>query len=192
MSNYKKYSDFELTVKLREGDMHAYTEIYNRFKKPLFAFLWKRLPNKEEVLDIIQDVFLNLWLKRAEISFKSSLSAYMFTSVRNRLLDRIAHENVKQKYIDSFKDFITAFDASTDFLVRSNEMSKKIKEELLKLPPRTREVFELSRLSHLTRKEIALKLNISEETVKNHIHKALRILRLTLKSFLIFIFLNFL
>lgn len=189
MKKYRKSSDLELTIKLKEGNHYAYTEIYNRFKLPLYSFLWKRLGDKDEVLDILHEVFLTIWEKRAEINYNSSLSGYLFSAVRNKLLDRIAHEKVKQRYIDSFYDFINNTHIPADHLVRSNELSYYIEKEIIKLPPKTREVFELSRKSNLSRKEIADKLGISENTVKSHMHQALKILKLKLGSFLFLLFL---
>lgn len=177
-----------MTIKLRKGDHYAYTEIYKRYKLPLYSYLWKRLGDKEEVLDILHEVFLKIWEKRVEIDYTSSLSGYLFSSVRNKLLDHITHTKVKQRYIDSFYDFVNESPISADHLVRSNELSSYIEKEINKLPPKTREVFELSRKSNLSRKEIAHKLGISENTVKSHMHQALKTLKLKLGSLLFLIF----
>ncbi|HMR18344.1 MAG TPA: RNA polymerase sigma-70 factor [Sphingobacterium sp.] len=189
MGKYSTYSDLELVAKLRKGDQYAYTEIYNRFKVPLYTFLWKRLNDKEIVRDILHDLFLAIWEKRDSINYETSLSGYLFSSVRNKLLDQIAHEKVQQKYIDSFHSFINMTDVSTDHLVRSKELSARIAQEIAGLPPKTREVFELSRVSNLSRKEIAEQLGVSEQTVKSHMFNALKTLKLKLGSFLILLFL---
>lgn len=190
MEQYREYSDLELVANLRNGDQYAYTEIYNRFRIPLYTFLWKRLNNKETVRDILQDVFLTVWEKRMQINYETSLSGYLFSAVRNKLLDLITHEKVKQKYIDSFYSFINMTDVSTDYLVRSKELSARIAKEIAELPPKTREVFELSRMSHLNRKEIANRLGISEQTVKSHMFNALKTLKLKLGPFLFLLFLQ--
>lgn len=179
----------ELIAKLRESDQAAYTQIYHRLKLPLYAFLWKRTNDRELVTDILQDIFLAIWEKREQISYETSLSGYLFSAARNKLLDSIAHEKVKQRYIDSFYDFIHAADASADDLIRTKEMSSLIAKEISALPPKTREVFELSREYNLSRKEIAQQLGISEQTVKSHMFQALKTLKLKLGSFLFLFFL---
>lgn len=189
MDKYNTYSDLELVAKLRKGDEAAYTEIYHRFKRRLYIFLWQRTHDKELVIDILHDVFLSIWEKRAQINYESSLSGYLFSAVRNRLLDAIAHEKVKKRYIDSFYDFVHVADLSADNLVRSKEMSTIIAKEISALPPKTRQVFELSRQSNLSRKEIALQLGISEQTVKSHMFSALKTLKLKLGSFILLLFL---
>lgn len=189
MDKYNTYSDLELVAELRKGDQSAYTEIYHRFKIPLYTFLWRRTQDTELVTDILHDVFLAIWEKREQISYDISLSGYLFSAVRNKLLDIIAHNKVKQRYIDSFYDFIQITDISADDLVRSKEMSALIAKEISALPPKTREVFELSRISNLSRKEIALQLGVSEQTVKSHMFNALKTLKLRLGSFLFLFFL---
>lgn len=179
----------DLLIKLREGSQSAYTEVYNRFKLPLYTFLWERTHDREIVRDILHDVFLTIWEKRADIQYETSLSGYLFSSVKNRLLDCIARDKVKQRYIDSFYSYINATENTTDHLIRTKELSTRIAEEIADLPPKTREVFELSRTSHLSRKEIASKLGVSEETVKSHMYQALKTLKLKLGHLLHFIFL---
>lgn len=189
LDKFSTYSDLELVVELRKGDQSAYTEIYHRFKIPLYTFLWRRTQDKEVITDILHDVFLTIWEKREQISYETSLSGYLFSAVRNKLLDTIAHEKVKQRYIDSFYDFMHTADISADDLVRSKEMSQLIATEISALPPKTREVFELSRQYNLSRKEIAQQLGISEQTVKSHMFNALKTLKLKLGSFLFLFFL---
>jgi len=189
LNKYGTYSDLELVTELQKGDQAAYTEIYHRFKIPLYTFLWHRTHDKELVTDILHDVFLTIWEKREQIRYDVSLSGYLFSAVRNNLLDIIAHEKVKQRYIDSFYDFMHTADSSADDLVRSKEMSQLIATEISTLPPKTREVFELSRQYNLSRKEIAQQLGISEQTVKSHMFNALKTLRLKLGSFLFLFFL---
>lgn len=188
MKKYSEYSDKELVTMLQSGDQLAYTEIYDRFKTPLYRFLWQRIPEKEIIYDILHDLFLAVWEKRDQITYSSSLSGYLFTSVRNRLLDLIAHDKVKQKYIDSFYSFINLSEVSSDHLIRTKELSERIDQVIANLPPRTREVFELSRISNMSRKEIASKLDISEQTVKSHLFNALKTLKLELGGFLLLLF----
>lgn len=84
-------------------------------------------------------------------------------------------------YIDSFAKYLSnVSQKGTDFLVRHNDLQTFIEKEIENLNPRTKQVFNLSRNSHLTRKEIAQHLDISEETVKSHMHGALKVLKLKL------------
>ncbi|MNT58358.1 RNA polymerase sigma factor [compost metagenome] len=101
--------------------------------------------------------------------------------MRNRIINLIAHQKIATKYIDSFQEFIQN-NNTTDHLIRHNELATFIENEIANLHPRMRMVFELSRKANLTRKEIAGELAISEETVKSHMHGALKILKMKLEA----------
>ncbi len=173
-------SDHELVVLLKTGDEAAFTEIYNRYKGILYQHAYKRLHNQEEVDDIIHDLFTTLWIKRESLVFKTNLSGYLYTAVRNRIFDYISHQQIESAYITDLERFIEQGIAITDHRVRLNMLRQVIENEIACLPDKMREIFELSRKSQLSNKEIAKKLNISEKTVKNQVNNALKILRVRL------------
>ncbi len=182
-------SDLELVNRLRDGDTSAYTEIYERYSGPLYLFVLKRWEDRDGAKDLVHDFFLKLWEKREELEISSNLTAYLFTAVRHAMLNQISHEKVKTRYIDSFLSFLdTVEPKGTDYLMREKEMKVIIEREIDNLNPRMREVFELSRKENLSRKEIAEALGISEETVKNHMHKALKTLKRNLGVLFIYLF----
>ncbi|WP_183557817.1 RNA polymerase sigma-70 factor [Mucilaginibacter sp. SP1R1] len=191
MAALKVLSDQELLDLLRSGDRAAYTEIYTRYKFILHHHAWNKVRNKEEAQDILQEVFTNLWLKRETIRIDSNLSGYLYSAVRNRILDYFAHHEVKVKYVNSVKPILN-LDVATDHRVRENQLKTLIELEIAELPPRTRKVFEMSRNQHLTHREIAEQLGTSEETVKKQMSYALRVLRVKLGIFVyLFILLHY-
>ena len=191
MSVYHTYDEERLIELLRSGDQLAYTEIYNRYKFILHSHAWNKVRNKEEAQDVLQEVFTNLWLKRETLRADTNLSGYLYSAVRNRILDYFAHNQVKLKYVNNIKPDLIQ-DVPTDHRIRENQLKALIEKEIAELPPRTREVFELSRNQHLTYREIAERLGTSEETVKKQVAGALRVLRLKLGIFIyLFILLNY-
>ena len=178
MPEYKKISDSELLQLLKESDHSAYNEIYHRYFYLTYVHAYKKLRDEEQAKDIVQDVFATLWFKRDFNLPKSNLAGYLFTAVRNKIFDLFAHEHVKTKYIDSLKDYLSRNASSpTDHRVRENELKAYIEKEIQALPPKMRQVFEMSRNEYLTHKEIADRLNTSENNVTTQISNALRILR---------------
>ncbi|MBO9675742.1 MAG: RNA polymerase sigma-70 factor [Sphingobacteriaceae bacterium] len=177
MRGYGSYSDSELAFLLTQGDELAFTEIYNRFYGLLFIHASKRLSDDEEAKDVLHQLFESLWLKRLQVAPDGNLSAYLYTAVRNRVLDVFAHQKVESKYTESLQDFIDQDHVSTDYLVREKQMARLIEQEIDALPPKMREIFILSRKEHKSHKEIALELGLSELTVKTQVKKALRILK---------------
>jgi RNA polymerase sigma-70 factor (ECF subfamily) len=177
MSNWSKLSDMELVALLKEGDQYAYTEIYQRYKTLLYVFALKRLEGADESKDLIHELFLALWARRAELVITGSLSSYLYTAVRNRIIDLVARREVSDRYIQSFQHYIDKGENNTDHLVRHKELLALIENEIAALPPKMRQVFELSRKTNCTRKEIAERLGLSEQTVKSHMQHALKLLR---------------
>jgi len=189
MADYSTYKDEKLVSLLQKGDRTAYTEIYNRYHGPLYIFVYNRIKDREEAKDIIHELFLRLWTEHLQLHVTASLSAYLYTATRNRILNTIAHKQVANRYIDSFLFYIDQVDhQSADHLARQNDLQTFIQQEIENLQPRMREVFELSRNTNLSRKEIAQKLGVSEQTVKSHMHNALKILKARLGDLFFLVF----
>lgn len=180
MANYSNLSDAELFDLFKSGDHAAYKEVYNRYYAALYIHAFKRLQEREECRDIIQELFTNLWIKREEMELSGQLSGYLYTSVRNRIFDLLARKKLKSAYVSSIQEFAKTNPVTTDHRIRQNQLAAIIEQEILALPPRTREIFELSRKGHFTHKEIAEKLDISEQTVKTTVNNALKVLRVKL------------
>lgn len=183
MIDYSKYSDQELLVLLGKNDAAALAEIHNRYYPILYAHAYKRLPEREEVRDILQELFIYLWNTRNTITFTGHLSGYLYTSVRNRILNVYKHKKVRSGYITSFQEFLVQSEPIADEMLREKELVALIEREVSALPTQMRIIFELSRNQHLSHQEIADKLNISPLTVRKQVNNSLRILRVKLGSY---------
>lgn len=177
MHDYQGYSDSELLTHIAADDELAFAEVYRRYKGVLFLHARKILGNDEEAKDVLQELFTTLWIKKNSISLKSSLSAYLYAAVRNRIFDMISHRKIEEKYIASLAAFIEKGEYVTDQQLLEQELKEAIEKEVALLPPKMREVFELSRNQELSYKEIADQLHISDKTVKKQVNNALHILR---------------
>jgi RNA polymerase sigma-70 factor (family 1) len=182
-------SDTELVDLLQSGDQFAYTQIYDRYQGLLYIYACKITKDEIEAEDIVQEVFFYLWDKRNTIIFNTSLSAYLYSAVRYKFFNLLDHKKVRSNYIDSFKEFIENGSIEADYAIREKELTALIEKEISLLPPKMREIFELSRKAQLSHKEIAEKLNISEKTVKNQVNNALKQLRVKLGMFTFLVFL---
>ncbi len=177
MNPHSKLPDSELCDLFKSGSHAAYKEIYTRYHAALYIHAFKRLQDREECRDIIQELFTSLWVNREETTFNGPLSGYLYTSVRNRIFDLLARKKLKSSYVNSIQQFEATYTVTADHLIRQNQLAIIIDQEIQGLPPRTREIFELSRKGYLSHKEIAEKLEISEQTVKTTVNNALKILR---------------
>ncbi|MBB6107604.1 RNA polymerase sigma-70 factor, ECF subfamily [Mucilaginibacter lappiensis] len=190
MSVYIDLNDFDLVALIKEDDHGAYREIYHRYTGILYTHAYSKLQDREEAKDVVQDVFSSLWSKRATIEFQVNISGYLYTSLRNKILNIIAHKKIESDYADSLQAFLDHGKADTDYLTRTNQLQAIVENEVANMPPKMREIFELSRKKHFSRREIALELGISEKTVKNQINNALKVLRVKLGilNYLLFLF----
>jgi len=177
MSEYGQLSDSQLTNLLPGEDEHAFREIYNRYNGLLFIYAYRKLQDKEEAKDIVQEVFTHLWRTRNELTIQSTLTGYLYKSVLNKILNTFRHKEFTKQYVESVQQVIIAGSDSADYLIREKEIAALIETEIAALPSRMREVFELRRKEYLSNKQISERLNLSEHTVATQIKKALRVIR---------------
>ncbi len=142
--------------------------------------------NRNSVEDLVQDFFVYLWVEAPRIKIKSSLKSYLFTAIKNRCLDYQKHHKITEKYRTFLLFSSDNEEDSTEQYFAETELRHAIQTSLIKLPPRCREIFELSRLNGLSNQEIADKLDISKRTVELQISNSLKILRKELAEFLPF------
>lgn len=190
MQLLETYPDEVLLTLLKDGNEKAFSTIYDRFSMLLFIYACRICKDENVAEDITQEIFIYLWDKRHSLEVKSSLSAYLYSSVRYKFLDLVDKQKVRSDYINTFKKFIDVGNYSTDDYINEKELKGLIEKEIAQLPSKMQEVFSLSRDHGLSHKEIAAYLSISEKTVKNQVTNALRILKgkLNNRSFIFLLF----
>ena len=188
MAEHQKTLDQELLIRLKNGSHSAYTEIYNRYFYLMFSFAYKKLNDEDLAKDFVQELFINLWNKRATLSETGKLSSYLYISIRSRMLDYFTHQKVENKYLDFLKSYQHTKYEKTDHLVREKELADYIDKQIQSLPKKMRQVFELSRKEHFSHAEIAEQLDITENNVSQHLSNALKIFRVKFGKMLTLIF----
>lgn len=188
MTDYTNLSDLELLILLKEGNELAFSGLYNRYKQALYFHANRSLRDHDEARDMVQEIFTAIWTKRETLVIPKSVDAYLYGSIRNRILNFIAHQKVVSKYTDSIDTFLEQGKSSTDEIVREKELNNILMREIALLPEKMRVVFELSRNQELSYKQIAEKLNISDQSAKKQVLRAIKILRLKIKLNLFFTF----
>ena len=183
-------TDEELIKLLQLGDQHAFEALYRRYWRKLYQLAYRKLRNRELAEELVQELFMSLWLKREKLKLHSSVAAYLGMAVRYMIIKFFQKERVHHQYEQSTPPPIQ-FANTTEDDVHLHDLQVMIEDGINKLPQKCREVFLLSRHENLSQKEISIQLNISEKTVENHIGKALRLIRLSLKDFIPFVYLLF-
>lgn len=189
MKKFCDHTDIQLVELFGVGDIGAFEEIYNRYWLKLYAAAYKRLKEREIAKEIVQEFFTSFWINREHVKIRTSLQGYLFTSIKYLVLNHKRAEAVRNSYAEILLMVGNSFDNSTEENYYYKELLERVETEVNLLPPKCRNVFELSRKQYKTNKEIAELMGISEKTVENHLTKALRYLRVNLNSLLLLTFL---
>lgn len=182
MSTYRLNSDEQLVALMHFGDEQALGELHGRYYGLLYRHALRRLDDREEVRDLLQDLFVYLWNNRETLKFNSSVRSYLYTATRNRILNIYKHRQVRSDYLESLREFISEGTFVIEENLRSKELIALVEKEVAKLPSQMKLIFEMSRNQDLSHKEIAEILNISPLTVKKQVQNSLRILKVKLGS----------
>lgn len=164
-------------------DKAAFDELYHRYWEPLYMAAYARLQNEADAKDCLQEVFVALWHKRKEIVIREKLDAYLFISLKYRVLNHLRSHHNYQKHLDAFADFPLPFLPSADAHLSLTEMQELIADTIADMPDKMKAVYLLSRRDGLSVQETATQLGISQQTVKNQLTTALKRLRDRLRSY---------
>lgn len=166
--------DDELMNRLKNDDRRSFDVIYTKYWSKLYISAYNILRNREISEDIIQEIFVALWLKRST-SRIDNLNNYLFTAVRFQVLKSIRDRKGRADLFEEIEQLDTSSDIEK--ILFEKELSQRLDENIALLPEKCREIFILSRKKHLSVKEIAEQLHISPKTIENQIGIALRRLR---------------
>lgn len=173
-----------LILGLKSNDKIVFDYIFNHYYSGLCTYSLRYIPDKAVVEDLVQDLFVSLWIRSGQLTIDTSLRSYLFISAKNRCLDYLKHNKVREKFnLRSLANPEEPDDTNYNRYVEL-ELRAAFQAALEKLPPRCREIFELSRFGGLKNQEIAEKLTISRRTTENQISLAMKLLRTELKDFL--------
>jgi RNA polymerase sigma-70 factor (ECF subfamily) len=175
-------SDNELVDLLKSGNDAAFTIIYNRYWRLIYTHVYKILRDEDEAKDILQDVFSGLWIKAEQIPNQLNFAGYLYTIARNKVLNAIRHDKFRNDYLSALASYANEASEATMQYLDERDLIAAIEKEIAALPPRMRQVFEMSRKEYLSYKEIGKLLGTSGETVKKQVNKSLKIIRSNLKE----------
>jgi len=183
-------NDAELLQLLRKGDQAAFEEIYNCYRTKLYRAALSKVRTDENAMEIVQDVFLDLWLRREQV-FINDLERYLFSAIKYKVLDFFKKEFQRQLYVQSVHQNHTDGSSDTEEVLAYNELSESISHCIEQLPEKTKVIFELNRIQCQSADEISSALDIPLRTVEYHITQGLKSLRFHLKDFILILFILF-
>ncbi|PYF76639.1 RNA polymerase sigma factor [Pedobacter nutrimenti] len=182
----KRSTDNHLMELIRKNDHRAFTLLVDRYWEDLYGHIRIKIREKDDAKDLVQDIFLGLWKNREQVSCnqQGSIAPYLFGAARYAVISYFSRCGVLVPAAQSltvFQEPVSAFYSDEPYLLK--ELQSQIEHEVDSLPDRLKIPYRLSREQQLSIKEIASRLSLSEQTVKNNISAVLAKLRARLGQY---------
>lgn len=173
------FEDEYCLLKIKEGDEHFFNLLFGKYRNQLFGYLYKVTKSKELAEEIVLDVFLKLWHGREAVTEIQNFEAFIYKVAHNKAIDFFRAAKRSQVLQQALWEAITeapAADTADNQLIFKNT-DALIKEAINQLSPQRKKVFELRHYEDLSYAEIAATLNLSSNTVRNHLAASLQFIR---------------
>ena len=164
-------------------DGQSFETVFRQFYPGLRGYALKLLSDEALADEAVQEVFMKIWQKKAELNIQTSVKSYLFRAVHNHCLNMIKSQKIKEGHHQHIADITPQADLTDS--METMEAKERIYGAIARLPDQCARIFRMSRFEGLKYKEIAQKLSISPKTVEVQMGKALKRLREDLKDFLV-------
>ena len=172
-------------IPLHTGDEKAFQDLYDQFAEPVYRYIFSRIRHKSISEEIVQEIFVSLWLRRETLEVTTSIESYLFGAAKYQILNHIRSESVRKKYAADFSLYLSEqTENSAETILALEDLETTIEQRISELPQKCQVAFRMSRMEHASIKAISKHMNISNRTVENYISRALKHLRTSLRGFL--------
>ena len=176
-ANFNTKEDDELLSLLYKGSEDAFSVIFNRYNKLLYALAYNYLKSDDSAKNAVQTVFMKLWESRSVLNISINLRNYLYTMLKNHVLNEIRDNNLAIEKNYEIAQAMIENEDDTFAKLADKDMIQKLYEAIDKLPQRKRMICRLKLQGDLSNQEIADKMHLSVPTVKTHYNQAIKILR---------------
>jgi len=185
------HTEKELVKKLQEGDSFAFEVLFYKYRNKVKGFAVKLVPAQVDPEEIVQEVFVRVWLKKEMINPEKEFQSYLFSITKHLVLDHLKSAVNRKLYFvgEHFQQDLLIDEGVENSFAEDTEV--KLQKLIAEIPERRREIFRLSRFEGMSYKQIAERLNISENTVDSQIRNALNFLRKEFRKMVVLGFLFF-
>jgi RNA polymerase sigma-70 factor (ECF subfamily) len=177
MNGLELRSDTELMLEIKAGNMLAFDVLYRKYSIRLYKFAFSLVKVQEDAENIVQDVFMKLWLNRDKVDKAASVRYFVFSIAYHSSISLIRKKIMESKFTDYLLTCQESFQEPATLLAEYNELDEKLNKVIDSLPARQKEVYRLHRIEGLKYAEIAVRLDISENTIENHMSRAIKTIR---------------
>jgi RNA polymerase sigma-70 factor (ECF subfamily) len=170
---------------LKSGNTKVFETLFKQWYAPLCRYANSMLHDEEEAEDIAQKTFCKLWDTHEKLEIHTSVKSYLYKMVHNACLNIIKQRQIQSEHHEQIACCSVSVENNVEHSIAFKELSRQIEVAIAALPERCREAFLLSRMQHLSYVQIAQEMQISPNTVETQIVKALKMLRISLRDFLL-------
>ena len=171
------WNEKDTLTAFKAGNEAAFRIVFDQNFRKLYAFCFKLLKNKELAEEVVNDALMNVWINRDRINEEFPIAPYLYTITRRLSLNALRQIATTQKAIDNLWLEMEKVSNDTEESILLSDLQRFTEAALVTLPPQQQVIFRMSRFEGLNYDEIAEKLNISRNTVKNHLVAALKTLK---------------
>lgn len=161
--------DRDLFTAIASGDEQAFREIFHAYNKVLFPFVLSLIKVESDAREVMQNVFLKLWLNREKLPDIENPGGWLHTLASNACYDHLRRQATYELHLHKAHSMQALHDDHTVLQLEARDVKKAIQEAIQQLPLKRREIFQLAKVEGLSRREIAERLKISENTVRNQL-----------------------
>ena len=169
--------EIKLLDLIRNGNPKAFERLFKLYYATLCSYLRTIIQEREIIEEIVQDVFVNIWENRNNLSPKGNLKSYLFKAVRNRAINHYKHITVKLNSAEELRLIYFSESSDVEKQFDSQEINKLISRSVALLPEKCREIFTLIKFNGLSYQETADILNLSVKTIETQMGRALKRLK---------------
>ncbi|GGH59402.1 RNA polymerase sigma-70 factor (ECF subfamily) [Filimonas zeae] len=177
-----KPADSDLWLQVKQGNGPAFKNLFNQYWEKLYVYAHNRLKSEADAQDVVQNVMIGLWTRRATVTIETTLAAYLHAAVQYEVLRHLARvSRMAERKTELEATILPEFIGYIDPL-HLKELQALAEDEISRLPEKMQQVYRLHQQENLSVKEIAQLLNTSEQTVRNQLNTSYQKLRKHLKE----------
>lgn len=179
--NLSELSDEELFLRIQEENTMAFDVLFNRYWERLYRAAFARLNNTDDAQDVVQEVLIRLWNKREKTQIKTTLENYLQGAIRLQVIDHFRSRKVREHQLQEALQRINILEESISDVTDYLELEQTLEAAVNQMPKMLKDIY-LLRSENMSVHEIAQRLGLADQTVKNYISEVLRRLRVALKE----------
>lgn len=177
MNTDKIYDEVEIITLVSQGDEHAFAKLFEHHQNKIYGVALRLTRSTSLAEEIVEDVFLKIWLKRSDLLQIENFNAYLFTVTRNRVYKILKQIAKNYQTVHLNENIQTIAPGSTEDYLIDKEYTSLLHEAVTRLPKQQKEVYYLIKERGLKREEAASVLDLKPETIKFHLAEAMKNIR---------------